>query len=295
MERSDLGSFLEEAFRVARSAGFTVNVISYPKDRRSIDLVGVRGEKRILVKIALNTKNLGKVEFGDLKRASRAYVASALIVSERDEDEALEDDLVVKMRGLNIISMELFKNYLLRRERPLVYKLRGNLLVRIDHVKFRELRMSHGYSIGELADKIGVSRKTVYEYERGQMNVTIDRAIRIAEVLGEEVFRPIDLLQDEEDRSEAEGRGERGSSAVSRAISELCAEVFGEECALYRLLKTPVDYVLRAGNRTLSIVLRSEDFSEKIDDALRIASTFNSKEIVVDKLRDLTKLKDEIK
>jgi len=58
----------------------------------------------------------------------------------------------------------------------------------------RELRERHGYSVNELAQLLGVSRKTLLNYERGEQAVSLDVALRMEEIFDEALAEPIDVL-----------------------------------------------------------------------------------------------------
>ncbi len=288
MYREDVEAFLEEALNILKRAGFIADTISYPKNKRSIDVVGVRGDKKIVMKITIDTRNLSSMEYHDLRKASKAYSAAPIIVSEKDNREDIEEDVVVKRNGLNIIGIELLKNYLLSGEKPLVYKLRGSYLVRINPRKFHEKRLSYGYSLGELAEYLGVSRKAVYDYERGKISVSIETAIRIAETLGEDVFEPIDLLSIiNEDFYSVE-------ILENKVEEELYKFRLRENYEFFKLSKTPVDYVIKSRDSVVSIVYRGEkdrDFKTKVHEALRISRILQTKEYILRDLRDLELLR----
>lgn len=295
MERKDLDAYLDEVFNVMKKAGFTASIISYPEDKRSIDVVGARNRKRVIIKITLNTRHLSPTEYNDLKKASKAYDASPLIISEETEQGSVEEDVVIKKKGLNIVSIELFKNYLLTRSKPLVYKYRGTYLVRINPEKFREKREKElRYSLGELAEIIGVSRKAIYEYERGEIDVSIDTAIRIAEVMGEDVFETIDLFEEKIDPSIVKDDVPRTS--LEKTIYTLCNELSNVFCGFYKLVKTPIDYILRIDNRILSIICRDHvnDFEVKVNEGVRISKVFKTHKYVINDLSNTHNIKKDI-
>ena len=295
MKSKDLEAYLEETLSIMKRAGFIVSIISYPEDKRSIDIVGARGSKKTLIKITMNTRDLSSVEYNDLKKAARAYDASPLIISEKTDYGLIEEDIVIKKKGLNIVSIELFKNYLLGKTEPLVYRLQGSYLVRINPVKFRKKREEElGYSLGELAEMIGVTRKAVYEYERGEIDVSIDTAIRIAEIMGEDVFEPIDLLEEKIDPNMV--KHDRPRTSFEKTIYSLCDELPIEICEFYKLAKTPIDYVLKLSDNALSIICRDndEDFETKVSEGSRISSIFKVREYIVGKINDITNLKREL-
>jgi putative transcriptional regulator len=51
--------------------------------------------------------------------------------------------------------------------------------------RVRELRESHGWSQGELADRLAVSRQTVNAIETGKYDPSLPLAFRIARLFGE--------------------------------------------------------------------------------------------------------------
>ena len=58
---------------------------------------------------------------------------------------------------------------------------------------FAELRAARGWSQGELAEKLGVSRQTINALERGKYDPSLPLAFRIArlfDVAIEDVFEP---------------------------------------------------------------------------------------------------------
>ena len=59
--------------------------------------------------------------------------------------------------------------------------------------RIRELREAHGWSQGELAERLGVSRQTINALETGKYDPSLPLAFRIARLFGlsiEDVFSP---------------------------------------------------------------------------------------------------------
>ncbi len=281
-------SFLDELLDILNRAGFVVETISYPEKHRAIDIVGVRGNDRILIKVVLDTKHLSTLEVNDLKKASKAYNASPIIVAEKHKKKELEPDIVVKRKGVYIVSKEFLENYIYSGEKPLVYKKQGYFLVKINPRKFRSKRLQLGYSLGELAEELGVSRKAVYDYEHGKISVSLETAIRIAEILGEDVFEPIDILKN---REELEVPSDKPVNRFEKLLSNLCLNVN----AFYKLAKTPIDYILELGRESISIIYRGidrNDFRIKVREAIRIARTIETREFIVRDEKDLYELRN---
>lgn len=283
-----LQNLLEETLDVFRRAGFLAETIFYPEKKRSIDIVGVRDKQRIIAKITTDTIHLSYIELSDLKKASKAYEAFPIIISHLHKKKRLEPDIVVKKKGLNIVSVELLEDYLLKHEKPLVFETQGTYLVKINPTRFREKRLEKGYSIGQLARELGVSRKAVYDYEHGNSNVSIDIAIKIADILGENVFEPIDIF---EDYSKEEYMDREPRDKLGEILMRLCQS---KGIEFYSLFKTPIDYVLKHQKLSYSIVRHDENernFDKKIQEAYRITRTMNTIELIIRDIRDLNNIK----
>jgi putative transcriptional regulator len=67
--------------------------------------------------------------------------------------------------------------------------------VEIDGKLIEKRRAELGLSIGQLAGMIGVSRRTLYSYERGSAKASVTPAYRIEETLGVAVAKPINVFE----------------------------------------------------------------------------------------------------
>jgi len=292
MVKRELERYLEEVVSIMKKYGFTAISIHYPRHGRSIDVTGVLGDKKVIVKVTDNIDELSNIEFNDLRRASKAYYASPIIIGNRTKDGKLEDDVVVKKRDVNIVSLELFRRILLHGEKPLVYFFKGNYLVRIDPVKFRGKREEElGLSLGELAEILGVTRKAVYEYERGNVDISITTALRIAEVMGEDIFSPIDILNERVDEKKVQPDVPRDS--FESKLLEVCREASNDICEIYRFIKTPIDYALKIRSQVISITCRKrgdEDFEDKAVEGMKLSNTLGSKYVILENTSDISEI-----
>jgi len=292
MKKRELEQYLEEVVSIMKKHGFTAISIHYPKHGRSIDVTGVLDEKKVIIKVTDNVDELSNTEFNDLRRASKAYYASPIVIGNRTKHGYLEDDVVVKKRDVNIVSLELFRKILLYGEKPLVYFFKGNYLVRIDPVKFRGKRKEElGLSLGELAEILGVSRKAVYEYEHGNVDISITTALRIAEVMGEDIFAPIDILNERVDEKKVQPDIPR--DRFESKLLEVCREATNDICEIYRFIKTPIDYALKTSSQVISITCRKrsdEDFEDKTIEGMKLSSTLGSKHVVLENPSDISEI-----
>jgi transcriptional regulator with XRE-family HTH domain len=117
-----------------------------------------------------------------------------IIVRVRAETGFLEDDVVYDRFGIQAITLETLRNYLLEGLSLRVCAGHGGLYVNLDREKLRKLREEQNISLGSFARFVRVSRRTARMYEDG-MNARVEVASRIEEILGNTVTIPIDIIR----------------------------------------------------------------------------------------------------
>jgi putative transcriptional regulator len=86
---------------------------------------------------------------------------------------------------------------------PLIYAAPGGLYVNIDGDLLADERQEQGWSLGQLANELGVSRRTVSKYEDG-MNASIDVAIQLEELFDQPFSSPVEVMDGADEVREAE-------------------------------------------------------------------------------------------
>lgn len=181
-----------------RSIDFSM--INYPEKReKSIDIIAINknNKGRIVVKI-LKTKKVSKIK-SDLQNLARVGVGIPVMINDYTEEEVIND------KG-NVLEMstETFEK-ILDGEKIFLYKTRGGMFVKINSKELRKKREEMGLSLGEVAQTLGVSRISIYEYEKEDPYVSIDIAEKLVEIFGEEIlgdvltnFRPYNMTTEVE-------------------------------------------------------------------------------------------------
>ncbi|NPA47215.1 MAG: transcriptional regulator [Thermococci archaeon] len=158
------------------------------------DLVASRLFLMLFIKVSPNIDVVTEEQAEDLKRLSSFFKASPLIVGVRTKTGELEEGVVYERFGIHALRPETLYEVLAEGELPAVFAERGGLYVRINGKLLKELREKSGYSVGELAKLVGISRKSVLNYERGETAVSLDVALRLEDVFNEPLAEPIDIL-----------------------------------------------------------------------------------------------------
>jgi putative transcriptional regulator len=78
---------------------------------------------------------------------------------------------------------------------PFLIARKGGIYVIMDGKKLKETREAMNFSRGDIAEELGLSRRAIYEYERGTIKPTIDIAIGLEELLDTSLIEPLNLLQ----------------------------------------------------------------------------------------------------
>ncbi|NJE03007.1 MULTISPECIES: transcriptional regulator [Thermococcus] len=158
------------------------------------DIVASRLFLLLFVKVATNIDTVTEEQAEDLKRLSKFFKASPLIVGLKTKNAELEEGVVYERFGIYALRPETLYDVLVENELPAIFAERGGFYVRINGQLLRRLREKHGYSVNELAQLIGVSRKSLLNYERGEQAVSLEVAIRLEELFDEPLAEPIDVL-----------------------------------------------------------------------------------------------------
>jgi len=171
----------------------------YVSDQSSLqeigfDLVARKDDTLIIIKVLTNIDSLSENLASEIKKLSFLLKASPLLIGEKTGIGSLEDDVAYFRFGIQAITLNTLKNHLLEGESINAYAAPGGLYVRLNEKKIRELRLAQGISLGQFARYVKVSRRTAQMYEDG-MNARADIAVRIEELLGNDIVVPIEILK----------------------------------------------------------------------------------------------------
>jgi len=175
-----------------------IAVLEYPRrmERRSIDLaVQLRDGRRLLVKVAIDASQVPRSEVVELVSLAGVMGVAPLIVAREKAGEPLLEGVVYERSGVRAVSPETLDAVLSGREQVFIYETRDTFRVSIDPEKLREKRLEKGMSLGDLALYLGVSRKAAYEYEKGAMEPSLEKAEKLVGLFGEDIVRPVDIFE----------------------------------------------------------------------------------------------------
>ncbi len=175
---------------ILSSHSIDVDILRYPyQGERSVDLIT---STKLMIKISKKLMDISKREINELKAAAYILNSFPLIVSEYFTDDKIESGIVFEKNDIDVIDPETLDMYL-SGEKVSIYSRKGMFYVRINGKMLERYRRERGMSLGDLANILGVSRKSVYEYEKGLMDPSVDIAEKLLDVFGEEIIDSYDI------------------------------------------------------------------------------------------------------
>jgi putative transcriptional regulator len=289
MKLSELERMLSDVRNTLVSHGYRVELINYPKDhdKRSIDVIAVHEDKKpLLVKVVRDVADLTVNELRELQNCGTVLQAQGIIVAESDHGVDIDDIVAHEKMNMYVVSVDGFKAAL----RKSIYVLRkqNNYYMKVDGKKLREKRLEKGYSLGDIAHMLSVTRRSVYMYEQEESMVSLSTGLKLVEIFGEEVIQPIDII-DEGLQSQGGEYGRPRSTPRTRLARVLAESGYNVAETRY----VPPNAIASSENTETRMVVimekgRVEDFEVRLGESERVAKHINAYLIaVVNKRRSI--------
>jgi putative transcriptional regulator len=176
-----------------KKAGFKTSDV-YNVRSTCFDVVARNGNMILLIKVLTNIDSFHEEQAFQLRLLSYTLSASVVVVGERTRKGKVEDDALYERFGIPAISYNTLEQALLNGIFPVVYAKRGGFYVHLNGEKIRQERGKGSFSLGEMAESLGVTRRTVYEYERNEMDSTLETGLKLEELLKTSVTVPFNIL-----------------------------------------------------------------------------------------------------
>lgn len=155
------------------------------------DIIASNGTNSIILKYFRNIDSCNRIVADEMKKLSLVFKGIPIIVGEKSKKQKLKDGIVYRRFGITVVSPDTLRLWIIEEEYPVFYAERGGIYVKIDGRKIKIMREKLGLSLGDLARKVGVSRKAIYSYENQAMETTPYVAYKLEEVLGASIIVPL--------------------------------------------------------------------------------------------------------
>ncbi len=245
---------------------------------KSFDVVARRGPLVLFVKVLVNVDGLDADTVADLKMLSSHLDASAVVVGEKTRDRELEDGVLYLRRGVPAFNVETAHDYFVEGVPPYAYMARGGLYVSLDGDLLSQARREEGMSLGQVANELGVSRRSVSKWEDG-MDATIDVALELEEVFDRDLLDPVGVLKEfDEEVESAEDRLDEDEREMLDALQRTGFEVHPTEGAPFRAVADSApevpDAVLTGAGESESAARKRARLMSNISDVTRTRSIY---------------------
>ena len=181
---------LQATLNIVRSRGEQLFIdVSKPY---AYTLVARFDDKKYLMKVASDAEEVPNSALKDLKLISRYTDVSSICVVSGVKGQILQRSVIYLKDNVAFMSLSTFTD-ILNGEEPTFRVSRGAVTAMIDGGKLRERREQAGMSLGALAEELGVTRETVYRYERGEIEAPLRVAEKLIRMFGPDVIRRINI------------------------------------------------------------------------------------------------------
>ncbi len=281
-------SLSERLYRVIGSIYRYVDdlvVLEYPKrlHRRSIDaVVKLRSGKLVLLKISDDVEGLSKQDIHELRDIAAALNSGALVVANYMGGIELLDEVAYEVHNVRVVNVNTLEKVLSGEANVYIYQDGDMFKVKINKEVMRRRRVEKGLSLGQIAYKLKVTRRTVYEYEKGYIEPTISKAEKLVEILGEDILEPIDIFEN----PKAPRRTTENPVFDSKEEEELARKLRERSFNVVHAKKTTVDIVGSRVDRKILLVIRHgreslESLELKSINSKKLARISNTENYVV--------------
>jgi putative transcriptional regulator len=188
------GESIKVAEATLKNAGFTVSQICCSRPS-CFDFAARKNHDLIFIKVHPDIDSLSPHDSEELGAITESVSGAPLLISKKARDKPLEDDTVYSRYDTYAVTQRTFENIMLHKVAPLIQAGPGGYYVEIDCETVKQRRQELGLSVGELAKLVGISRRTLYGYERGMGKASVAAAYNMIYTLGVPVARPVNVLE----------------------------------------------------------------------------------------------------
>ncbi|MCW4009112.1 MAG: helix-turn-helix domain-containing protein [Candidatus Bathyarchaeota archaeon] len=267
-----------------KSAGFDVSQICCSR-QSCFDLVAKKGERAALVKAHSEVGRLSIQDWRELKVIAERVSAASLVVSQRTHDHLLEDDTVYMRYSVFVVTAKTLRNVAVETAFPLIYAGPGGYSVEVDGELVEKRRKELGLSVGQLAEMVGVSRRTLYGYERGMTKASVGSAYNLAKALGVPIAKPIDVLQPTEKQRQCLLRKSKKALEEQRMLRRVFRNFTC--CDFTQVHRAPFDFIVNVPNERLVILgavaadVNERFLDERVEEILSICRVIGAYPVLV--------------
>ena len=156
------------------------------------DIAARKNESMMLIKVLTNIDSFQEEQAQNLKILSRELDAKPVVVGSHTRREKLSDNIVYERFEIPALTPRTLEN-IIGGLFPEIYRFRGGMFAEINPQALKGAREHADLSQSELARKVGVTKKSIYEHESRKLKIVYKNAVRIEKVLKTRIILPLEM------------------------------------------------------------------------------------------------------
>lgn len=279
MNRTEILGNVESLFE---DAGFHLSRRCCTKPH-CFDFVARREDNLLFTKVQPNIGTIYEKDAYGLTTLSDAFHATSLFICEKTRNKPIEDDTLYMRYGVRAITLRTLEDALFQGFGPLIEAGPGGYYVKLDGEAIRKERLENGLSMGKVAEVLGVSRRTLYGYERGLAKASVLTSYKLASILGIPVVEPLDLFQP---IAKTEGflATARRIISESRFLRFIIEKLRQFNFTVFQLRRAPFDFVARSPMNGVTLIgaiayEEEDNFAIKTEEIVSISKVVGAQPI----------------
>ena len=266
-----------------KEAGFNVSVKCCSRPS-CFDYAARKDENIIFIKVQSDIDTFSSSESSELKTISECVSAALLLIAEKTREKPLEDDTVYSRYNILVVNPKTFENIVIRKIYPLIQAGPGGYYVEIDSETVKRKRQELGLSVGEIAEMIGISRRTLYGYERGMAKASVTAAYNLIRTLGIPVAKPVNVF--EKSKNQRKCFLTKAKHVIARHM--LLRKIL-RKLARYHVTtvkKAPFDFVINVPEEKMRIIggvanNKERELNRMVDEILSVSRVVKAHPILI--------------
>jgi len=150
------------------------------------DIIAQNKGKKLMIKVVENIDTIEQEASKQLSDIAQFIGARPIVIGKKSKNGALKENVIYKRFFTDCISISSLEGFISDIMQSIAAKSVGSKVL-IDGGKLRYFRRLNGMSIAFLANEIGVSKDTIYGYEKYNRFASSETVERLEKVLGETI------------------------------------------------------------------------------------------------------------
>jgi predicted transcriptional regulator len=158
----------------------------------SFDIVARKDEKVVFIKVVEDANSIPASTLEEMKNTAAALRAAPCIISTKAGTK-LKDNVLYTRHNITTLNINTLKTSL--KKTPVYFtSKKAGITASIDGKKLKQLREHKEISLGKLSRSLGISKRMLVKYEQDNAEVSVHRAIKMMNMVGEHSFKSRDIF-----------------------------------------------------------------------------------------------------